>query len=123
MNPFFHQLVDALDEQMGEAYPELHNAREHVKRVLKVEEERFAETIEQGMRILDEAIGELDGKVIPGHVVFKLYDTFGFPFDLTQLLARERDLRIALHRQLAQLSHRLDEGRVHHARHDRRLLL
>jgi len=92
--PFFHQLVDALDEQMGEAYPELRNARGHVKRVLKVEEERFAETIEQGMRILDDAISGLAGKVIPGEVVFKLYDTYGFPLDLTADIARERGLEV-----------------------------
>jgi alanyl-tRNA synthetase len=92
--PFFHQLVDALDEQMGDAYPELHNAREHVKRVLKVEEERFAETIEQGMRILDEAIGDLADRLIPGEVVFKLYDTYGFPLDLTADIARERGLEV-----------------------------
>jgi alanyl-tRNA synthetase len=92
--PFFHQLVAALDEQMGAAYPELRSAREQVARVLKLEEERFAETIEQGMRILDEAIGGLAGKVIPGEVVFKLYDTYGFPTDLTADIARERELSL-----------------------------
>ena len=92
--PFFHSLVDALDAQMGDAYPELRSAKEHVKRVLKVEEERFAETIEQGLRILDEAIGKLDGKTIPGEVVFKLYDTYGFPLDLTADIARERELEV-----------------------------
>jgi alanyl-tRNA synthetase len=92
--PFFHTLVDALDEQMGDAYPELRRSREHVKRVLKVEEERFAETIEQGMRILNEAIGELADEVIPGEVVFKLYDTYGFPLDLTADIARERGLEV-----------------------------
>jgi len=92
--PFFHSLVDALDAQMGDAYPELRNAKEHVKRVLRVEEERFAETIEQGMRILEDAIDELDGKVIPGEVVFKLYDTYGFPLDLTADIAREHELDV-----------------------------
>ena len=92
--PFFHTLVDALDQQMGEAYPELRRARAHVHRVLRIEEERFAETIEQGMRILDDAIGGLEGKIIPGDVVFKLYDTFGFPLDLTADIARERDLDV-----------------------------
>ncbi len=92
--PFFYTLVDALDEQMGDAYPELRRAREHVKRVLKVEEERFAETIEQGMRILNEAIEALDGKVIPGDVLFKLYDTYGFPLDLTADIAREHELEV-----------------------------
>ena len=92
--PFFYTLVGALDEQMGDAYPELRRAREHVKRVLKVEEGRFAETIEQGMRILNEAIEALDGKVIPGDVLFKLYDTYGFPLDLTADIAREHELEV-----------------------------
>jgi alanyl-tRNA synthetase len=92
--PFFHKLVDVLDEQMGVAYPELGKAKGTVKKVLKLEEERFAETIEQGMRILGGAIEDMDGKVIPGDVVFKLYDTFGFPMDLTADIARERELEI-----------------------------
>ena len=92
--PFFYTLVDALDEQMGDAYPELRRSREHVKRVLRVEEERFAETIEQGMRIFNEAIDGLQGKVIPGELLFKLYDTYGFPLDLTADIARERGLEV-----------------------------
>ncbi|MCP5300882.1 MAG: alanine--tRNA ligase [Chromatiaceae bacterium] len=92
--PFFYELVEALDEQMGEAYPELHGAKQMVARVLKLEEERFAETIEQGMRILEAAIGDMQDNVIPGDVVFKLYDTFGFPTDLTADIARERGLGI-----------------------------
>jgi alanyl-tRNA synthetase len=92
--PFFYRLVDALDREMGDAYPELRRARELVARVLRVEEERFAETIEQGMRILDEAIASLDGRVIPGDLVFRLYDTYGFPADLTADIARERELEI-----------------------------
>jgi alanyl-tRNA synthetase len=92
--PFFYRLVDALDAQMGDAYPELRRAKDLVARVLRLEEERFAETIEQGMRILDEAIDGLDGRVIPGQVVFKLYDTYGFPTDLTADIARERDMDI-----------------------------
>ncbi|WP_456406651.1 alanine--tRNA ligase [Thiolapillus sp.] len=92
--PFFHLLVDALIEQMGAAYPELVKARDTVIRVLKVEEERFAETIEQGMKILEDAIDKLSGDEIPGELVFKLYDTYGFPADLTADIARERNLRI-----------------------------
>ena len=92
--PFFYRLVDALDVQMGEAYPELRRAKDLVARVLKLEEERFAETIEHGMKILDDAISGIDGKVIPGHVVFKLYDTYGFPTDLTADIAREREMDI-----------------------------
>jgi alanyl-tRNA synthetase len=90
--PFFYSLVDALGDVMGEAYPALVAAGEQVKRVLRLEEERFAETLEQGMRILDEAIDGLAGKEIPGRTVFKLYDTYGFPADLTADIARERGL-------------------------------
>jgi alanyl-tRNA synthetase len=92
--PFFYRLVEALDQQMGDAYPELRRAREMVARILRLEEERFAETIEQGMRILDETIADMREKVIPGEVVFKLYDTYGFPADLTADIARERGLDI-----------------------------
>ncbi len=92
--PFFYTLVDALVEQMGVAYPELSQAAERVKRVIEVEEVRFAETIEQGMKILEQAIEELAGIEIPGEVIFKLYDTYGFPIDLTADIARERNLTI-----------------------------
>ncbi len=92
--PFFHKLVDELNTQMGHAYPELEKAVDHVKKVLLHEEQRFAETIDQGMKILDEAIDGLSGKTIPGDVVFKLYDTYGFPTDLTADIARERELEL-----------------------------
>ena len=92
--PFFWRLVETLDEQMGEAYPELSKARAHVERVLSQEEERFAETLDQGMRLLDTAIAGLDGGVIPGETAFKLYDTYGFPLDLTADIARERGLTV-----------------------------
>ena len=92
--PFFHKLVKALDKEMGGAYPELHKAASHVEKVLLQEEERFAETLDQGMRLLDSAIKNLKGKTIPGETVFKLYDTYGFPADLTNDIARERGLSI-----------------------------
>ena len=92
--PFFHKLTDELNQQMGEAYPELNKAVEHVKKVLLKEEQRFAETIEQGMKILDEAIAGLKEKIIPGDIVFKLYDTYGFPVDLTADIARENKLEL-----------------------------
>ncbi|MEW8087695.1 MAG: alanine--tRNA ligase [Candidatus Thiodiazotropha endolucinida] len=92
--PFFHKLVGCLCDEMGEAYPELLSQRGQVEKVLRLEEERFAQTLEQGMKILEEAIEELDGKVIPGELVFKLYDTYGFPRDLTADIARERELTI-----------------------------
>ncbi len=92
--PFFHRIVQALDAVMGEAYPELRSQRAHIERVLKQEEERFAETLAQGMALLDGAIGQLTGRRIPGETVFKLYDTYGFPVDLTNDIARERGLEI-----------------------------
>jgi len=79
---------------MGEAYPELVRRQAHVEKVLKREEERFAETLEQGMAILEDSIAGLSGEVIPGDVVFRLYDTYGFPVDLTADIARERGLSI-----------------------------
>ncbi|WP_405232071.1 alanine--tRNA ligase [Lentisalinibacter salinarum] len=92
--PFFHKLVQPLAAEMGEAYPELVRRQAHVEKVLKREEERFAETLEQGMAILEESIAGLSGEVIPGDVVFRLYDTYGFPVDLTADIARERGLTI-----------------------------
>src|SRR5512137_1290283 len=71
--PFFHALVPVLDEEMGAAYPELRSQRAHIERVLRQEEERFAETLAQGMALLDDAIGKLSGKQIPGDTVFRLY--------------------------------------------------
>ncbi|HEB57458.1 MAG TPA: alanine--tRNA ligase [Gammaproteobacteria bacterium] len=93
-DPFFYRLVAALVTEMGEAYPELAKAQALVERVLKQEEERFAETLDQGMTILENVISELSGRVIPGETVFKLYDTYGFPVDLTADIARERDLEL-----------------------------
>lgn len=91
---FFHKLVAPLVAEMGEAYPELTKAQGHVEKVLLQEEQRFAETLDQGMKLLEAAIAKLDGDTIPGDVVFKLYDTFGFPVDLTADVARERELQI-----------------------------
>jgi alanyl-tRNA synthetase len=92
--PFFHKLVAALDQEMGDAYPELRQHRGHVERVLQKEEQRFAETLEQGMRILEDAIAAMQGDTIDGKTVFKLYDTYGFPADLTADVAREKQLSI-----------------------------
>jgi alanyl-tRNA synthetase len=92
--PFFHKIVATLDAVMGEAYPELRSQCGHIARVLEQEELRFAETLEQGMALLDGAIGKLSGKRIRGETVFRLYDTFGFPVDLTNDIARERGLTI-----------------------------
>ncbi len=89
-DPFFHMLVSPLSELMGEAYPELDKNCERVSQVILKEEERFAETLEQGLKHLEVAINEMQGSVIPGEVVFMLYDTYGFPVDLTADIARER---------------------------------
>jgi len=91
---FFHKLVTSLVEEMGDAYPELRKAKAHVEKVLKKEEQRFAETLDQGMDLLEAAIANLNGDQIPGDVVFKLYDTYGFPVDLTADIARERGLTV-----------------------------
>ena len=93
-DPFFWRMVAALDAAMGDAYPELRRRRERVERVLRQEEEQFARTLDQGMRVLEDAIGGLEGGTIPGETVFKLYDTYGFPVDLTADVARERSLAV-----------------------------
>ncbi len=93
-DPFFYKLVEPLANEMGEAYPELVNAKDQVARILHKEEQRFAETLDQGMKILGTSIKELSGEVIPGDVVFLLYDTYGFPLDLTADFAREHHLKI-----------------------------
>jgi len=95
--PFFFRLVDALCAEMGAAYPELLKVRDQVERVLRQEEERFAETLEQGMKILEEDIAGLSGTIIPGETVFKLYDTYGFPADLTADIAQARGLSLDMH--------------------------
>ena len=92
--PFFYKLVVHLVAIMGEAYPELIHAQEHVERVLKQEEEQFARTLEHGLKLLDQALAKLKTKVIPGEIVFKLYDTYGFPPDLTADIAREHGFSI-----------------------------
>lgn len=91
---FFFQLAAPLVVEMGAAYPELAAAQEQVERILKLEEERFAETLEQGMKILEACVEKMHGTVIPGDVVFQLYDTYGFPVDLTADYARENGLSV-----------------------------
>ncbi|MBW4052710.1 MAG: alanine--tRNA ligase [Proteobacteria bacterium] len=99
--PFFYKLVSVLEREMSGAYPELARGRELAERVLRQEEERFAETLANGMALLEAVIAKLPGAgsaaheaVIPGETVFKLYDTYGFPADLTADIARERGLTI-----------------------------
>jgi alanyl-tRNA synthetase len=92
--PFFYRLVNVLDEQMGNAYPELSANKKLVERILKQEEERFDDTLDRGMRLLEQAIADLQNDIIAGDIVFKLYDTYGFPTDLTADIARERGLTL-----------------------------
>ena len=90
---FFHRMVEALVEQMGQAYPELREKQATVEAALRAEEERFAETLDQGMRIFDEVAARSSGE-IPGADAFRLYDTYGFPVDLTADMARERGMSV-----------------------------
>jgi alanyl-tRNA synthetase len=83
-----------LGAEMGDAFPELKQNQAHIERVLKAEEEQFAKTLEQGLKILEQDLANLSGNVVPGDVVFKLYDTYGFPMDLTGDIARERNLTL-----------------------------
>ena len=87
--PFFHMVVPDLSKAMGEAYPELPKVQDRVMQILKQEEERFAETLEHGMKVLEHALTRED-KMLDGETVFQLYDTYGFPVDLTADIARER---------------------------------
>jgi alanyl-tRNA synthetase len=91
---FFHKIVAALVAEMGGAFTELKTQQAHIERVLKTEEEQFAKTLEQGLKILEQDLAELQGGVIPGELIFKLYDTYGFPVDLTGDIARERELTL-----------------------------
>ena len=93
-DPFFWRMVAPLDAEMGDAYPELRRRRARIERVLRQEEEQFARTLDQGMRMLEDAIAGLRGDVIPGETVFRLFDTYGFPPDLTADIARERSLGV-----------------------------
>ncbi len=92
--PFFYKATASLVKQMGQAYPELAKAQSTVERVLKQEEEQFARTLDQGLNVLEEALQKIPGNEIPGEVIFKLYDTYGFPVDLTGDIARERELTL-----------------------------
>ncbi|MDD3762384.1 MAG: alanine--tRNA ligase [Nevskiales bacterium] len=94
--PFFYKLVSPLGEVMGEAYPDLISRSDAIEQAIRAEEDSFAITLDKGMKLLDEAIGAISDGVIPGEVVFKLYDTYGFPVDLTADIARERELQLDL---------------------------
>lgn len=92
--PFFYKLTMPLIKLMGDAYPELKDKREYLESTIKLEEERFLTTLENGLRILEEEMAKSKNKTISGEVAFKLYDTFGFPLDLTQVIAREKSFNV-----------------------------
>lgn len=94
--PFFASLVPVLVEQMGDAYPDLKANQDAIAAAIAAEEEQFARTLDNGLAILDEALSGVEGSVIPGELIFRLYDTYGFPVDLTNDIARERDMRLDL---------------------------
>jgi alanyl-tRNA synthetase len=93
-DPFFYKLVGPLVKEMGEAYPELKKAQLHIEKILRQEEEQFSVTLAQGMKLFEQVMAERKGLIIPGEMVFKLYDTYGFPADLTADMARERNSTI-----------------------------
>ncbi|HAT2010539.1 TPA: alanine--tRNA ligase [Legionella pneumophila] len=93
-SPFFFKLVQPLIDVMGDAYPELINSKVHIERILQQEENQFTRTLEQGLRLLQDHIKNLKGQELSGEVAFKLYDTYGFPIDLTADIIREQGLHI-----------------------------
>ena len=93
-DPFFASLVAVLVEEMGTAYPDLRDKQGVIVQALAAEEEQFARTLDNGMAILEEALVGLDGTELPGELIFRLYDTYGFPVDLTNDIARERELTL-----------------------------
>ncbi|WP_422507462.1 alanine--tRNA ligase [Stenotrophomonas sp. GZD-301] len=109
--PFFSKLVPTLVEQMGEAYPDLPAQADTVVRALQAEEERFAQTLDSGMKIFDDVAAQVTDGVIPGTDAFRLYDTYGFPLDLTQDIARERDLTVDTDGFDAAMKKQRDDGR------------
>ncbi|MCK5904105.1 MAG: alanine--tRNA ligase, partial [Gammaproteobacteria bacterium] len=93
-SPFFYEIVDPLTAEMGKAYPGLEQKNEYIKRIILMEEERFSTTLSQGMKLLEKQIGSNPGEILSGEFVFKLYDTYGFPVDLTADIAKVNDLEI-----------------------------
>src|SRR5437879_5486542 len=96
---------------MTEAYPELRKTQSHIEKILRQEEEQFSLTLSQGLKLFEQAIKELKGTIIPGATVFKLYDTYGFPVDLTADIARERDLQLDLEGFETEMTKQRDRSR------------
>ncbi len=110
--PFFWRMAEPLAAEMGEAYPELNAAAERIETTLRAEEERFGETLAQGMVLFEQAVAGLAAKVVPGELIFRLYDTYGFPPDLTADLARERGLSADLDGFTAEMEQQRARGRA-----------
>ena len=117
--PFFYKLVEVLEQEMGDAYPELTKTRSNIERMLLGEEERFSETLEQGLKIFEDITNKIKGNTIKGEDVFRLYDTYGFPVDLTADIARERNMKVDMNgfnkamagqRQRARAANKFDAG-------------
>jgi len=110
--PFFYRLVAALEHEMSDVVVELGPARARIEATLKAEEERFAETLDQGLKIFESAVADLATRTIPGEVAFKLNDTYGFPVDLTADIARERDLDIDMEGYAAAMNAQRERARA-----------
>ena len=117
--PFFYKLVEVLEQEMGDAYPELSKTRSNIEKMLLGEEERFSETLEQGLKIFEDITNKIKGNTIKGEDVFRLYDTYGFPVDLTADIARERNMKVDMNgfnkamagqRQRARAASKFDTG-------------
>ena len=117
--PFFYKLVEVLEQEMGDAYPELSKTRSNIEKMLLGEEERFSETLEQGLKIFEDITNKIKGNTIKGEDVFRLYDTYGFPVDLTADIARERNMKVDMsgfnkamagQRQRARAASKFDAG-------------
>ncbi len=109
---FFYKLVDPLKKEMGDAYPDIVKKQSYVEETLSREEEQFARTLDNGMRVLQNAIQELNGKIIPGDIAFKLYDTYGFPLDLTADIVRDYDMSVDEKGFEAEMEKQRERGRL-----------
>ncbi len=114
--PFFHQLADTVAGSFGEVFPELVKNRARIGKILKAEEESFNRTLDKGLEVFESILAEGGGKQISGSDVFKLYDTYGFPFDLTELLARERGLAVDAEGFEKRMEEQRERARSDHAR-------
>ncbi len=110
--PFLFQVTDAVIDQMGEAFPDLRERADFIREVVKSEEERFAETRDKGLALLEEALGKVDGGVLDGETVFRLHDTYGFPSDLTALIASEKGVTADMAGFAAHMEQQREAGRA-----------